>query len=162
MQSTQCLNKSEIHVGLRGVLASFHLLVLHIICKIGICNAVLKRSLSPCQLQNENTLLGNSECILKGNCISRLEVAIFSAMRRFNCITGYDFVFYRGEWYTSGERDSSSIYARYVWTATNQEISLASSVWINQYEPFNEDITRDILVYKYDYMSEYSSFSSLH
>lgn len=56
----------------------------------------------------------------------------------------------RNEWYTSGERDSSAVYARFVWTATNKEVSLSSYVWIDPHEPFNQDITRDILVYKYD------------
>ncbi|XP_053377933.1 contactin-4-like isoform X2 [Mercenaria mercenaria] len=56
----------------------------------------------------------------------------------------------RNEWYTSGERDSSKSFARFVWTATSQEISLSSNIWINEYEPFNNDITRDLLVYKYD------------
>ncbi|XP_060590084.1 contactin-4-like isoform X2 [Ruditapes philippinarum] len=56
----------------------------------------------------------------------------------------------RLEWYTSGERDSSTVIARYVWTATNQEISLTSDIWIDRNEPINSDITRDILVLKYD------------
>lgn len=56
----------------------------------------------------------------------------------------------RYNWYTSGERDSSSAIAKYVWTATNKEISLYSSMWISAQEPLNTDITKDLVVYKFD------------
>ncbi|KAL4226978.1 Contactin-3 [Mactra antiquata] len=54
------------------------------------------------------------------------------------------------QWYTSGERDPSSTVFRYVWTATNKEVPLQSNMWVTPQEPFNMEITRDILVYRYD------------
>lgn len=58
---------------------------------------------------------------------------------------------FRSDWFTSGERDTADVNRRFVWTATNINIPLISDMWITREEPYNDDITRNIIVYKFNF-----------